>query len=85
MDCENVLEILGNTEMTQDQIVDKMIGKYSTSDNSKAGYLKIGAQILVENELEFLLNEMVDSNKLGIKKVQNGLLERVYYYARNPC
>jgi hypothetical protein len=85
MDCENVLEILGNSEMTQDQIADMMIGKYSTSDNSKSGYLKIGAQILVENELEFLLNEMVDNNKLGIKKIQNGLLEHVYYYVKNGC
>ena len=83
MDQDNIVEILGYREMTQDQIADEMIGKYSTSDHSRAGYLKIGAQILVENELEFLLNEMVDKNVLGTKKVQDGLLEHVYYYVMN--
>ena len=66
--------------MTQVQIADKIIGKYSIDDRSKEGYLKIGAQILVENKLEFLLNEMVEENIIGIKRTNNGLIEQVYYY-----
>jgi hypothetical protein len=80
MDREDIIKILNNREMTQNQIADEMVGSYSTSDLSRAGYLKIGAQILVENELEFLLNEMVEHDILGIKKTSNGLLEHVYYY-----
>jgi hypothetical protein len=81
MEPENILEILGDKEMTEDQIVDMIVGKSSLADRSKSGYLKIAAQILVENKIEFLLNEMVENQLLGIKKVQDKLIERVYYYA----
>ncbi|MCL4452692.1 hypothetical protein [Ferroplasma sp.] len=80
MDQEDIIRILQNREMTQDQIADEIIGKYSTDDRSRKGYLKIGAQILVENELEFLLNEMVESHTLGMKRINNGLLEKIYYH-----
>ena len=80
MDQADIIRILQNHEMTQVQIADKIIGKYSTDDRSKEGYLKIGAQILVENKLEFLLNEMVEEHIIRIKRTNNGLIEQVYYY-----
>ncbi|WP_337860874.1 hypothetical protein [Ferroplasma sp.] len=81
MEPENILEILNDKEMTQDQIADIIVGQPALNDKSKSGYMKIAAQILVENKLEFLLNEMVQDNTLGVKKVQDGLVEHICYYA----
>ncbi len=80
MDQVDIIRILQNREMTRDQIADEIIGEYSTEDKSREGYLKIGAQILVENKLEFLLNEMVEDRILGMRRINSGLLEHIYYY-----
>ena len=80
MNQDDIIRLLHNHEMTQNQIADKIIGKYNAEDKSNEGYLKIGAQILVENKLEFLLNQMVEEHILGIKRISEGMLELAYYY-----
>ncbi len=82
MDKDDIIKILKNNELTEDEIINKIIGKPDLTDTTKEGYLKLGAQILMENEIEFILNGLLKNNIIGIKKKDNGLLEREYYYLK---
>ena len=81
MDKNDIIKILKNNELTEDEIINRIIGDTDINDKSKEGYLKLGAQILIENKIEFILNSLLKSNIVGIKK--NGdLMEKEYYYLK---
>ncbi len=82
MDSNDILNVLKDGEKTQNEIMNRIIGTFNIDDKSKKQYLKIGAQILVESEIEFLLNDLLESGIIGMAKKSSGAIERNYFYIK---
>ncbi|MEM0139843.1 MAG: winged helix-turn-helix domain-containing protein [Ferroplasma sp.] len=80
MDSQDILDILKDGEKTQNEVIEAIIGGFDISERSKEQYLKLGAQILVESEIEFLLNDLINAGRIGIKHKKYGTIEQDYYY-----
>ncbi len=81
MDKNDIIKILKDNELTEDEIIIRVIGNTDIYDKSREGYLKLGAQILMENKIEFILNSLLKSNIVGIKR-RGDLMEKEYYYLK---
>ena len=79
MDKNDIIKILKDNELTEDEIIIRVIGNTDIYDKSREGYLKLGAQILMENKIEFILNSLLKSNIVGIKR-RGDLMEKEYFY-----
>ncbi len=81
MDKNDIIKILKDNELTEEEIINRIIGATDIYDKSREGYLKLGAQILMENKIEFILNSLLKSNIVGIKQ-KGDLMEKEYYYLK---
>ncbi|KQB33533.1 MULTISPECIES: hypothetical protein [Acidiplasma] len=82
MDESDITKALSSREMTKEEIIEFFLGTPDMVGGTNADYIRIGSQILLENKIEFMINKLVTSGKIGTKKKSNGIIENIYYFVK---